>query len=86
MAAKYQVPEARLPMVALATAATVIASQALISGAFTLAEQAINLNLWPRMSVVHTSSKQRGQVFVLAESAEEDWTAVIVPVLQRARH
>ena len=55
-----------IPMVVLATLATVIASQALISGAFTLTEQAINLNLWPRMTVFHTSSSQRGQVYVPA--------------------
>ena len=53
-----------VPMIVLATAATVIASQALISGAFTLAEQAVNLNLWPRMKVLHTSPNLRGQVFV----------------------
>ncbi len=53
-----------LPMVALATAATVIASQSLISGAFTLVEQAIALNLCPRMAVVHTSEDERGQVYV----------------------
>jgi KUP system potassium uptake protein len=53
-----------LPMVALATAATVIASQSLISGAFTLVEQAIALNLCPRMAVIHTSEDQRGQVYV----------------------
>jgi len=53
-----------MPMVALATVATVIASQALISGAFTLTEQAINLNLWPRLTVRHTSHSQQGQVFV----------------------
>ncbi|HTV73278.1 MAG TPA: KUP/HAK/KT family potassium transporter [Candidatus Acidoferrales bacterium] len=53
-----------IPMVILATLATVIASQALISGAFTLTEQAINLNLWPRMTVLHTSTQQRGQVYV----------------------
>jgi KUP system potassium uptake protein len=55
-----------IPMVILATLATVIASQALISGAFTLTEQAINLNLWPRMTVSHTSASQRGQVYVPA--------------------
>jgi KUP system potassium uptake protein len=55
-----------IPMVVLATLATVIASQALISGAFTLTEQAINLNLWPRMAVVHTSPHLRGQVYVPA--------------------
>ncbi len=53
-----------LPMVALATAATIIASQSLISGAFTLTEQAIALNLCPRMRVVHTSEDRRGQVYV----------------------
>lgn len=53
-----------IPMVILATAATVIASQALISGAFTLTEQAINLSLWPRMTIRHTSSQRRGQVYV----------------------
>ncbi|HXP94807.1 MAG TPA: KUP/HAK/KT family potassium transporter [Candidatus Binatia bacterium] len=52
------------PMVALATAATVIASQALISGAFTLSEQAIALNLSPRLKVLHTSSDRRGQVYL----------------------
>ncbi|MFY9720596.1 MAG: KUP/HAK/KT family potassium transporter [Candidatus Cybelea sp.] len=55
---------ALLPMVALATAATVIASQSLISGAFTLTEQAIALNLCPNMTVRHTSHDQRGQVYV----------------------
>jgi len=57
------------PMVILATAATVIASQALISGAFTLAEQAVNLNLWPRLTVFHTSRRHAGQVFVPAVNA-----------------
>ncbi len=55
-----------IPMVVLATAATVIASQALISGAFTLTEQAIALSLSPRMEVVHTSNRYPGQVFVPA--------------------
>ena len=53
-----------MPMVVLATLATVIASQALISGAFTLTEQAIAMNLCPRMKVVHTSQSQRGQVYI----------------------
>ncbi len=55
---------ALLPMVGLATAATIIASQSLISGAFTLTEQAIALNLCPNMTVLHTSKDQRGQVYV----------------------
>ncbi|GAC1544473.1 MAG: potassium transporter Kup [Vulcanimicrobiaceae bacterium] len=55
-----------VPMVVLATIATVIASQALISGAFTLTEQAINLSLWPRLTVRHTSRRNKGQVYVPA--------------------
>ena len=53
-----------LPMVALATAATIIASESLISGAFTLTEQAVALNLFPRVRIMHTSKDQRGQVYV----------------------
>lgn len=53
-----------MPMVVLATIATVIASQALISGTFTLVEQAIALNLAPRVLVKHTSDRYKGQVFV----------------------
>jgi KUP system potassium uptake protein len=55
---------ALIPMVILATVATVIASQALISGTFTLVEQAIALNLVPRVLVRHTSHRYKGQVFV----------------------
>jgi KUP system potassium uptake protein len=55
-----------LPMVVLAAVATVIASQALISGAFTLTEQAIALSLSPRMEILHTSNRYPGQVFVPA--------------------
>ncbi|MCB9994430.1 MAG: potassium transporter Kup [Hyphomicrobiaceae bacterium] len=53
-----------LPLVILATIATVIASQAVISGAFSLTRQAIQLNLLPRMNVVHTSAAQSGQIFM----------------------
>jgi KUP system potassium uptake protein len=52
------------PMVALATAATVIASQALISGAFSIARQALQLGYLPRMTVVHTSGTTEGQIFI----------------------
>ena len=55
---------ALIPMVVLATGATVIASQALISGTFTLIEQAIALNLAPRVLVKHTSDRVKGQVYV----------------------
>src|ERR1017187_3234736 len=55
---------ALFPLVALATAATVIASQALISGAFSLTIQAIQLGYLPRMAVKHTSSTERGQIYL----------------------
>ncbi|MEJ7560938.1 MAG: potassium transporter Kup [Ilumatobacteraceae bacterium] len=59
------VPEALLvPSVILATAATVIASQALISGAFSLTAQAIQLDYLPRLEIRHTSSDQSGQIYV----------------------
>jgi KUP system potassium uptake protein len=54
------------PMVALATAATVIASQATISGAFSLTQQAIQLGYLPRMSIQHTSAETIGQIYVPA--------------------
>lgn len=53
-----------LPLVLLATAATVIASQALITGAFSITAQAIHLDYAPRMSVVQTSDQSRGQIYV----------------------
>jgi KUP system potassium uptake protein len=53
-----------LPMVVLATLATVIASQAVISGAFSVARQAIQLGYLPRMTIIHTSGKERGQIYV----------------------
>lgn len=55
-----------LPMVILATAATVIASQALISGVFSITRQAIQLGFCPRISIIHTSSQEIGQIYVPA--------------------
>lgn len=55
---------ALFPMVAIATTASVIASQALISGAFSLTMQAIQLGYCPRMKVDHTSSSTRGQIYI----------------------
>lgn len=55
---------ALVPMVALATVATVIASQAVISGAFSVARQAIQMGFLPRMLIVHTSGKAEGQIYV----------------------
>ncbi len=54
------------PLVALATAATVIASQAVISGAFSLSRQAMRLGYLPRIRIDHTSSDEAGQVYVPA--------------------
>jgi KUP system potassium uptake protein len=54
------------PLVVLSTIATIIASQAVISGIFSLGWQAIMLNYLPRMNVIHTSEKQFGQVYVPA--------------------
>ena len=59
------VPEALLlPMVVLATAATVIASQAVITGAYSLVHQAIQLGLLPRLTILHTSASQVGQIYI----------------------
>jgi KUP system potassium uptake protein len=52
------------PMVGLATAATVIASQAVISGAYSMTMQAIQLGFLPRVSIVQTSARVRGQVYI----------------------
>ncbi len=53
-----------LPIVILATMATIIASQALISGVFSLTAQAVQMDYLPRIKVVHTSSKHYGQIYV----------------------
>ncbi|HSO37729.1 MAG TPA: potassium transporter Kup [Labilithrix sp.] len=52
------------PVVGIATAATVVASQALISGAFSLTQQAVQLGFFPRVTIVHTSSSTEGQIFI----------------------
>ncbi len=66
----------RLPMVVLATAATVIASQALISGAYSIANQCISMRLLPRLHVRHTSGTEAGQIYVPQVN-----TALLVGVL-----
>jgi KUP system potassium uptake protein len=58
------VPGVLYPMIALATAATVIASQAVISGAFSMTREAMSLGYSMRMPVVHTSREMSGQIFV----------------------
>jgi KUP system potassium uptake protein len=68
------VPDVALyPVIVLATAATVIASQALITAVFSLTRQAVQLGYWPRVRVVHTSAAERGQVYVPGFN----WTVMI---------
>jgi KUP system potassium uptake protein len=57
---------ARIPMVLLATIATVIASQAVISGAFSVSRQAVQLGVMPRLTIRHTSAQEEGQLYVPA--------------------
>jgi KUP system potassium uptake protein len=61
------------PQVVLATAAAIIASQALISGAFSLTRQAVQLGYLPRISVIHTSAKHEGQIYV----PEVNWLLMV---------
>jgi len=61
----YLAPDAlRLPLVLLATAATIIASQAVISGAFSVTQQAIQLGFIPRLRIRHTSEQAAGQIYI----------------------
>jgi KUP system potassium uptake protein len=52
------------PLIILATLAAIIASQALISGAFSLTQQLVQLGYWPRVTIVHTSKQQAGQIYI----------------------
>ncbi len=58
-----------IPMIVIATIATVVASQALISGAFSLTQQAVQLGFIPRVQIIHTSATTEGQIFVPAVNA-----------------
>ena len=66
-----------LPMVVLATVATVIASQATISGAFSVTQQASRLGFLPRIPVTHTSETERGQVYI----GKLNWLMLVLVVL-----
>ena len=68
---------ARLPLVGIATLATIIASQAVISGAFSVTRQAIQLGFLPRLSIRHTSAKAAGQIYIPIVN----WTLLIAVVL-----
>ena len=65
------------PLVGIATAATVIASQAVISGAYSLTQQAMQLGYAPRMEIQHTSSRERGQVYLPAVN----WTLLVAVII-----
>ncbi|MDH4181102.1 MAG: KUP/HAK/KT family potassium transporter, partial [Betaproteobacteria bacterium] len=66
-----------LPLVVLATCATVIASQAVISGAFSLARQAVQMGYCPRLAIQHTSERQIGQIYV----PFVNWTLLVAVLL-----
>ncbi|GAB1579586.1 potassium transporter Kup [Bordetella petrii] len=53
-----------VPLVVLATIATVVASQAVISGAYSVTRQAVQLGFWPRMQILHTSAIEKGQIYL----------------------
>jgi KUP system potassium uptake protein len=65
-----------IPMLLIATAAAIIASQALISGAFSLTNQAVQLGYLPRVTVVHTSHKMEGQIYI----PEVNWLLMVSTV------
>ena len=68
---------ARLPLVFIATAATIIASQAVISGAFSVTHQAVQLGFLPRIRTEHTSAKAAGQIYIPAVN----WGLLVMVVL-----
>ena len=68
---------ARLPLVIIATMATIIASQAVISGAFSVTQQAMQLGFLPRMRTLHTSEKAAGQIYIPAIN----WALLIMVLL-----
>jgi KUP system potassium uptake protein len=67
---------AMIPMVLLSTLATIIASQALITGVFSLTQQAIQLGYLPRLTVTHTSAKHIGQIYVPAAN----WSLMVATI------
>ncbi|WP_199553883.1 potassium transporter Kup [Sandaracinobacteroides hominis] len=69
--------EFRLPLVILATMATVIASQAVISGAFSITRQAVQLGYLPRLRILHTSARTQGQIYI----PFINWTLLVLVIL-----
>lgn len=73
----YMAPDwARLPLVGIATLATIIASQAVITGAFSVTRQAVQLGFLPRLSIMHTSAKAAGQIYIPIVN----WTLLLMVV------
>jgi KUP system potassium uptake protein len=68
---------ARLPLVVIATLATIIASQAVISGAFSVTHQAVQLGFLPRLKTLHTSAKAAGQIYI----PMVNWTLLMFVIL-----
>ena len=68
---------ARMPLVVLATLATVIASQAVISGAFSVTRQAVQLGFLPRLRILHTSAYEAGQIYVPVVN----WALLVLVIL-----
>ena len=68
---------ARLPLVILATAATIIASQAVISGAFSITHQAVQLGFVPRLRILHTSERASGQIYI----PSVNWTLLVLVLI-----
>jgi KUP system potassium uptake protein len=68
---------ALIPLVGISTAAAIIASQALISGSFSITRQAIQLGLAPRLDVEHTSAREMGQIYV----PQVNWALMVATVL-----
>ncbi len=69
--------EFRLPLVILATLATIIASQAMITGAFSVVQQSVQLGMMPRLKIMHTSASAYGQIYVPVVN----WTLMILVLL-----
>jgi KUP system potassium uptake protein len=69
--------ELRLPLVVLATMATVIASQAVISGAFSVTRQAVQLGYLPRLRILHTSASTEGQIYI----PFINWTLLVLVIM-----
>ncbi|WP_375426876.1 potassium transporter Kup [uncultured Sphingomonas sp.] len=69
--------EFRLPLVILATMATIIASQAVITGAFSVCQQAVQLGLMPRLKILHTSASAAGQIYVPVVN----WTLMVLVIM-----